>query len=356
MIDADATTSDLTLRQVAVESCPVCFARGIDAEYDLPDFLHGIPGDFRYARCKECSTVYQNPRVIDEDLFRCYPEAYYTHEAPPQGFAERLAADSSPRARVQKAIRHAADSAPADELSLGLKLLGQVLARVPALRRRARLGLPDALATSGTRGERCLEVGPGQGFTLAQLSHLGWQAEGLDIDPDAAATASRFSGCKVHVGAITSVDIARGSLHLIYMNHVLEHLPDVADALRRCYELLASGGRVYLVYPNPESLGTRLDGKFSCNWDAPRHLVLPPRAAIAALLKQIGFAHIRTETSAAKATLYRAVARQYREGRVGIGFDCRAQLSDRLFQLSESLLVRLGFSLGEEIIVTAYKA
>jgi 2-polyprenyl-3-methyl-5-hydroxy-6-metoxy-1,4-benzoquinol methylase len=352
---SDPSSTSPVLRTQVVDACPVCEIAAVDSHFDLTDLLHAIRGAFRYTRCAACKTVYQNPRIIDEDLPHCYPAAYYTHEAPPVGFAARLAPSGSASGRLRRAIRHAADGAPAGELSWALKLLGRVLAHVPALCRRARLGLPDALATSGAGGERCLEIGPGQGFTLAQLAHLGWQAEGLDIDPDAAATASRFSGCQVHVGTLTSVDIAPGSLQLIYMNHVLEHLPDIASALKRCYELLKPGGRIYLVYPNPESLGVRLDGVFSCNWDAPRHLVLPPRTAIVSLLKRLGFCRVKARTAAAKAGAYRAVARQYKEGRIGIGFDTRPRASDRLFQIAESLLVGCGASLGEEIFVTAYK-
>ncbi len=259
----------LELRTEPVEACPVCAGIGIAESFELSDLLHAMPGKFRYARCNSCRTVYQNPRVIDEDLAHCYPGAYYTHELPPSGFTESLSQAGGARDALRRAIRHAADGAPAGDLSWGQKLLGRLLAPIPPLRRRARLGLPDALATSGASGDRCLEIGPGQGFTLAQLAHLGWHAMGLDIDANAAATASRFSGCKVHVGTLVSIDLAPCSLRLIYMNHVLEHLPDIGPSLRRCYELLEPGGRIYLVYPNPDSLGIRVDGKFSANWDAP---------------------------------------------------------------------------------------
>lgn len=38
-----------------------------------------VPGVFRYVECGACRTVYQNPRVRDEDLALCYPADYFTH-------------------------------------------------------------------------------------------------------------------------------------------------------------------------------------------------------------------------------------------------------------------------------------
>ena len=38
-----------------------------------------LAGDYRYVRCAGCRSVYQSPRVVEEDLHLCYPGGYYTH-------------------------------------------------------------------------------------------------------------------------------------------------------------------------------------------------------------------------------------------------------------------------------------
>jgi SAM-dependent methyltransferase len=188
------------------------------------------------------------------------------------------------------------------------------------------------------------------------LRWIGWEAIGLDLDPAAAATAQRASGCEVKVGTLTSAHLPERSFNLIFMSHVLEHLPDLRPALERCFRLLAPGGRLVVVYPNPESLGIRGQQQFAVNWDPPRHLVIPPLKAIVPLLTEIGFGDIETRTSAGSAAGYRKIARQYRAGRTGKGFEnTKPSLSDHIFALYETLLVFFGAPVGEEIRVTAWK-
>jgi SAM-dependent methyltransferase len=344
------------LRSEEVACCPACEGAEISERMVFRDHLHGIPGPFRYARCASCKTVYQNPRVVAEDLGLCYPGDYYTHELPTRNMAATLPPPGSWRDRMRRAVLHATDGKSASDLSALMRALGHVLALAPGVRRRARYGLPDDLATRGDRHQRCLEVGPGQGFTLAQLRWLGWEAIGLDIDPLAAETARELSRCEVRVGSLVSVDFPEQHFDLIYMNHVLEHLPDLQPSLGRTYELLRAGGRLVLVYPNPDSLGGQWLGEYSPIWDPPRHLVLPSLTGIRTILRQIGFQPVHTRTSARGAALIRGVARGYRAGRRQTrGFDAQLDGSDRAFAAIENTLVALGMGVGEEIIVTAWK-
>jgi SAM-dependent methyltransferase len=320
-----------------------------------PDYLHGVPGDFQYVACVSCATVYQNPRVILKDLGLCYPSDYFTHSAP-QGSASLDPPDVKAWTYdLRRTVRHFSDGTSAAGVSSALRICARFLALFPPARKWARYGVRDPLAASG-EGKRCLEVGPGAGKTLRSLRWIGWQAVGLDLDPDAASTAERASGCTVKVGTLTSTDLPDESFNLIFMSHVLEHLPDLRPALQRCLRLLAPGGRLVVVYPNPDSLGVQCQKQFAVNWDPPRHLVIPPLSAIVAMMKDIGFDNFETRTSAGSAAGYRKIARQYRAGRTGGGFEnTKPSLGDRIFGLRESALVMLGSPVGEEIRVTAWK-
>jgi SAM-dependent methyltransferase len=304
--------------------------------------------------CDGCQTVYQNPRVRDEDLALCYPADYYTHGGSP--WTPKPAPVGSLRDRLRRAVRAAADQVPEEDLPPGLRLAGWVLALVPSLRRRARLGLVDGLELPPGRRGRCLEVGPGLGVDLFSLRSLGWEAYGLEVDPQAAEQARATSGCEVRVGTLATTDYPAGSFDLVYMSHVFEHLPDPAPALARCLELLTPSGRLVLVYPNPTALTVHLFGRFSRVFEPPRHLVLPPVEATVSLLRVAGFADARAETSARHSASFFAASRHQRAGaRWDVDRPCPPALVDRLLGATESILVALGRPLGEEAIVRARK-
>jgi SAM-dependent methyltransferase len=314
-----------------------------------------VPGLFRYVECTDCGTVYQSPRVRDEDLPLCYPGGYYTHGGD-ELWSPTPAPPESLRGRLRRAIRYAADGAPDGPSSPLLRAAGRLLASIPALRTRARLGLVEPLGPPPQGRGRCLEVGPGQGVDLYCLRALGWEAYGLEADPIAAQTARLTSGCEVRVGTLASVDYPAEHFDLLYMRHVLEHLPDPTQSLRRCLELLKPGGRLVLLYPNPRALTAWRYGSVSPVWDPPRHLVLPPVPAILGLVVRIGFVDARARTFAAHAAVNAAAARHL--GR-DLGWNPaapgRGGLPDRVFALAESLLVGLGRPVGEEVLLHARK-
>jgi SAM-dependent methyltransferase len=339
---------------VGVASCPVCGEPSTRARFVAVDLLHAVPGRFHYSECPRCRTVFQNPRVRDEDLALCYPADYFTHGGSP--WTPTPAPVGSLRARVRRAIRAAADRVPDEHLSPGLRIAGRLLALIPGLRRRARLGLVDGLELPPGGHGRCLEVGPGQGIDLFCLRTLGWQASGLDVDPSAAEQARATSGCEVRVGTLATTDYPGGFFDLVYMSHVFEHLAEPAPSLRRCLDLLRPGGRLVLVYPNPGALTAARYGPASVVWDPPRHLVLPPPAAIAALAERCGFAEARAFTMARQAAVNcEAVRRRRRGERWDPQHLERPRLFDRVFGVAEAFLVALGWPVGEEAVVRARK-
>jgi len=257
------------------------------------------------------------------------------------------------RGRLRRAILHAADGQTAAGLGRGLRGLGELLARLPSLRRRARYGLADPLGTAGGEG-RCLEVGPGRGADLLQLARIGWQPHGLEMDPVAAANARAVSGCEIRVGTLLTTDYPPASFQLIYMSHVLEHLPQLERSLTRCLELLAPGGRLFAAYPNPSALTTTFHGRHSCVWDPPRHLTLPTASALLGLLARVGFVETRAWTSAMRAEAYRGASARHARGQRGFGTG-GPSLTDRAFAALERVMVLAGANVGEEILVVGHR-
>jgi len=341
------------LRFEQLLDCPACGDSRAEPAFVSPDRLHDTPGTFSYVRCLRCRTTYQNPRVEEDDLALCYPGDYFTHAAVPLG----AAADPSTLAgRLRVEVRRHADGFASDQPSTRvLRSVGRIASLVPSVRRRARFGLPDATRLPRP-GARCLELGPGLGHDLIQLTRVGWEAVGLDVDASAAAQAEETTGRPVLVGTIEHVPWADSTFDLIYSSHVFEHLPRPREASRAMFRLLAPGGHVVMIYPNSQSLTARLWPEHAIVWDPPRHLVLPPVKAMVAILAESGFVNVRITTLARSASVYAATAREYRKGQHGwAAWTTRPGVAGTVVKVAELGCGALRLHLGEEILVSAQR-
>lgn len=338
-------------RMESVEACPVCGAPGARLFFRAPDRNHGTPGEFTYKRCARCATVFQDPRVVADDLGSCYPDEYVTHLAPVEATWRAVAPGQDGwRQRARGAIVVAVRG-EAPKGAIGL--LGRVLATVRPMRERALAGLFDELLPWRRGPMRALDAGCGAGGLLVRLTALGWQAEGVEVDPVAADVARTTSGRPVRVGDFRAIDLPTGAYDLVVLSHVFEHLDDPITALRRLRSLLAPGGRLVLIYPNPESLGARIFGPAWFHWDPPRHLVIPPARALAHAAAGVGLKVVRLRTAGPRAHFGTRHSRAVRNGLIGpdlrvppaSAWDVRAGRVERV-------LTAAGVPVGEEVILT----
>ena len=166
-----------------------------------------------------------------------------------------------------------------------------------------RLLAPLALLHPGGRGEldaaamhlraptgpaRLLEVGSGSGVALARMQALGWQAEGVEVDPR-AVNAALARGAKVHQGDIFKPAFPDATFDAITSTHVLEHIYDPVRTLNECRRILKPGGKLVILTPNVESLGQSWYGVAWVGLDPPRHLNLFSRDALARAAQSAGF-------------------------------------------------------------------
>src|SRR4051812_18039708 len=133
------------------------------------------------------------------------------------------------------------------------------------------------LALLPVRGGRLLEVGCGHGLLLDEARALGFSVVGLEPAHAAAAYARDVLGLPVREETLESLDAER--FDVIVLADVLEHLDDPPAALDRCAELLAPGGSLVVVTPDPASRMARLAG---ARWWGflPAHTFLLPRATL----------------------------------------------------------------------------
>ena len=340
-------------RTQPVGDCPVCGRSQAPPYFAGPDRMHGVPGVYHYRRCIGCGSVYQDPRVVDEDLRLLYPGGYYTRRAGPLPLPVTLPSGRGRglRGRIRAVIQDALAPATAADAP-PVSGWGRVLASNRWLRERASYDLvPDEMLPWKRPAGRALDVGCGSGELMLRLAALGWRVEGVEVDPETAAGARERTGLEVRVGR--AEDLRRedlGTFDLVTGSHVLEHLADPGRALRALCGLVNPGGRVVLIYPNPRSLAARVFGEHWFSWDAPRHLVLPPLEAVPHLLGGRGLTVRSLRTLGRLAADHSMQSSAYRQ-RKGLQSGSPGLL-DRAFAGVEWFLVASGWDVGEEILLT----
>lgn len=334
-------------RTAPADSCPLCGDIESTLMFCAPDRLHGTPGEFAYQRCNGCRTVFQDPRVIQEDLAICYPHEYYTHEPDGQFSATPAGQLRIARDKLRQAIRDSVQNRPAPAMQ---RALGRLLGLSARLRERAFFHLVDELIPRWPDRLRALEVGCGAGGLLIKLDRAGWEVDGLEWDAVAAGVARRRSGCQVFEGGFSETNIPTDEYQLIVLSHVFEHLEDPLAALHRIKELLAPGGRAVLFYPNPDSAGARAFGDAWAHWDPPRHLVLPPLRSLAKAAKRLGLEPLTCRTRTG-----RSAARFARTGASEMRPPLEVSIAGRATAAVARILTSLGWRVGEEAIIVLQK-
>jgi SAM-dependent methyltransferase len=300
MPDSHATASSpKSPRTEAVSNCPVCDSASSAFLFEAPDRYHHIPGVYAYRRCRACASVYQAPRVVEEDLPLCYPERYYTHDDTRDSTGPEGPYGDPGGTRFRDRLRRAiAAAARGEQLPGPIGLFGRVLSISRRMRERGYcFRLPDELLPRRPSPVgRAVDIGCGSGQLLRQLCIVGWECVGVEWDPRAAEAARRVSGCPIHTGDVREIDLPGGTYDLVVMSHVLEHIGDPTTALRAVRRLLTPTGAAVLFYPNPDGFPARLYGKDYFQWDPPRHLVLPSITGLRRLAARCGL-QVRCVTS-----------------------------------------------------------
>ena len=267
----------------SVPRCPVCGCAQREVLYDdLRDWTFAsAPGVWTLVRCRDCGAAYLDPRPTPTTIGLAY-RRYYTHEVP-RGPLRTL------YRRLTRALLDAAHRRYfGTDHGIGDALLAAT-AQV-ALRLRRRTGILAAERRHippGWRG-RLLDVGCGSGDFVAMARAWGFEAVGVDVDPVAVRQA-QAKGLDVRLGGVEALDPATERFDGITMSHVLEHVHDPIDGLRRCAALLRPGGWVWIETPNVEAPGHARYGRHWRGLEAPRHLVIWSARALERALRATGF-------------------------------------------------------------------
>lgn len=154
---------------------------------------------YKIVKCKNCELIYLNPQPLSEDITKTYFEGYYV-----TNWGQGL---------VENKYR---------------------LRTVERFKRRGKL----------------LDVGCGIGVFLGLARKNGWQVTGTELSEFSAKHIRDKLNIECFLGGLEDLESASGSYDVITLWHVIEHIPEPLEALKRAWELLSRGGMIFLATPN----------------------------------------------------------------------------------------------------------
>jgi len=256
--------SDEPMRQ-PYEACPLCDSKdfGLLQEHECKAhalYDPGLPPTMRWCLCRNCT--------------HCFVDAYLT-KAGFELLAKRTHAQQDPTAFFTK-------PKPTEDLEQHRIWSAAIISRVTD--RRGRVPRD---------GEKWLDVGFGNGSLLFTAWEWGYHPIGVDLRQ---ASVEVIKGMSVEAHHVDFVDYAApaGSLAVISMADVLEHMPFPKAALRHARTLLADDGVIFLSMPNFETLVWKYWDSVgrSMYWYEIEHCHNFGRPRLYALLAELGFAVI----------------------------------------------------------------
>lgn len=214
-------------------------------------------------------------------------------------------------------------------------------------RATARRVLDDVRAH--VRSGRLLDVGCGHGLLLAEARQLGFETMGLELSASAAAYARDRLELDVREQTLAELEASgsAGPFEVVVLADVLEHLDDPLGALDACHRLLAPGGVLCVITPDPSSPTARAAGSRWWGY-VPAHTFLFPHGTLLELISGRGL------VVSSDAPLVRSFELRYwlkglaeRGGPVG----SLATMASRL----PGSRRKISLSLGDERVVIAHK-
>ncbi len=242
---------------------------------------------FRFVRCTGCGQVYMRERPSPRDLDVFYGQAYKCF----QSYDDR----------------------------------GPIMAGLARLVARGKLREIRRAMPPGRR--RLLDYGCGSGTWLDLMQGLlrgsddGFEMIGTDVTPGPLEDLRRrgiaaFCCDETTLGGV----VEPGSVGVVHLFHVIEHVPDVDGTLAALYRVLAPGGVLMGQTPNTASLGRRVFGDLWNQWHVPRHLVLFDDMTLRRVAERAGFEVVSIRSSLSGATQWALSALLWRAKRRGREF------------------------------------
>jgi SAM-dependent methyltransferase len=120
-------------------------------------------------------------------------------------------------------------------------------------------------------GPELVEIGSGLGLLLVEAQRRGFAARGLEVNTNQVALM-RARGLHVVESTLEQAALPPGSVDVVCMSHVLEHIQDMHSLLCAVHRVLKPGGVLAVSQPHYAAPLPRLIGHLWLGWDWQRHV------------------------------------------------------------------------------------
>lgn len=231
-----------------ISECPICSNVEFSSFLEVKD--HMITQEiFNIVSCNKCGFHFTNPIPELDSIGHYYKgEAYVSHSSSKKGF---------------------------------INWLYNVV-------RRRTLKQKVSWLRSNSEGNRLLDLGCGTGHFLRAAIDAGYQGVGIEPDQD----ARKFAQSENNITPLPQSELYRlekGSIDVVSMWHVLEHVYDLQKDVEVLSQLLSDKGTFFIAVPNMNSFDAQ---KYNSSWaayDVPRHLYHFKETDIINLFGRFGF-------------------------------------------------------------------
>ena len=200
--------------------------------------------------------------------------------------------------------------------------------------RNYTLGSKQRLIKKLNRGEgKLLDVGCGTGSFLENCNKNGWQITGVEADATVRALTQEKLKIKIH-SDLSEVP-SDSSFDIITLWHVLEHIPNLNEAVKQLSMLLAPSGTLLIAVPNSNSYDAAYFREYWAAYDVPRHLYHFTPPTIEKLFKKYELQLIETKPMIFDAFYIAMLSTRYQTGKtnymrsmqVGMVSNAKARIS-----------------------------
>lgn len=141
---------------------------------------------------------------------------------------------------------------------------------------------------------RILDVGCAEGTLLDIARKRGWDVSGVEPNKHLVAWARKQYGLKIVQGTIGQRALKNNAYDVITLLDVIEHVAEPEKFLRRCHELLAPHGMIFISTPDFGSVWSRVM-KRRWFYILSIHVFYFTKQTLSALLRRAGFEVVATQ-------------------------------------------------------------
>lgn len=233
------------IKMKKLEACPICGNNATSSYMHCIDAMKSKE-TFTLNQCEECGFIFTNPRPEIKGLAKYYDfEDYISHSDTKADFI----------CKCYHLIRKR-------NIQRKIKLLGK------------------------SKG-KLLEIGSGTGKLLAECKKRGWETLGVEPNKGARDIASQKNNIDL-VECLNEIK-TKGSMDVVMLWHVLEHLPDINESFKKFKYYLKEKGKLVIAVPNCKAYDAKIYKDHWAAYDVPRHLSHFHKTSMKRLANKHGF-------------------------------------------------------------------